>query len=372
MTSLAAIEDINSKSPLLILPNELLKFPNELLLEVASHLERFRDLNALLRTSRFFRMLFHTLLYRRAITANDTVRDGIVSWVLSEYRVASLTHLLDNGLSANHKFEEGEYLLHTVCRLRDNERSVPLARLLIERGADIEAKDATNSSTVLHAAVLDGNREIVALLLAHGADVDAPGPNGDASLLSVLRNRRTDLDVIPVLLAHGADACAHDDLRETPLHVLFDCFESDDLEFAKFLELTKLLLEHGADVNAINFCGRTPLHLISGYTGVDWNADIFMAEFLLENGADVNAISRDGRSPLQQAITNLALGTEYRDRLIALLISHGAEWRIPLQHAISNPSLSTEYKDRLVARLIAAGVDVSASNSANSATNTTN
>jgi hypothetical protein len=81
MGSQVATEDIRRKSPLLTLPNELL-------LEMAAHLERFRDLNCLLRTSRFF----HTILYRRAITAADTVRDDIVSWVPSEYLYSRFTY----------------------------------------------------------------------------------------------------------------------------------------------------------------------------------------------------------------------------------------------------------------------------------------
>jgi ankyrin repeat protein len=448
MTSLAAIEDINSKSPLLTLPNKLLKFPNELLFEVASHLERFRDLNALLRTSRFFRRLFHTLLYRRAITANDTVRDDIVSWVLSEYRVASLTLLLDNGLSANHKFRvDGSDLLRTLCRLDDSARLVPLARLLIERGADIEAKDATYSNTVLHTAVHHNGHEIAALLMAHGAnvnatntsghtplhttdhcdiakllvahgadvnavdthgltplhcaafcdnldiatllleygadvnavsgrgftpleivavdgcgdfatlllvhgaDVEAPGPNGDTPLLMSLRH--STIDVTPVLLAHGANARAHNTLGETSLHVLFDSIVRADLDLAKVLELVKLLLEHGADVNATNFNGWTLLHLLCGDEEIYGEGDLSIVELLLEHGADVNTRANDGPSPLLRAFFNFTRSAEYKERLIALLIAHGVDWRSPLQEVMSNPSLSTKDKDRLIALLIA-------------------
>jgi hypothetical protein len=146
------------------------------LLEVAPHLERFRDLNSLRRTSRFFHTFFGTLLYRRAITANDTARDGIVSWVLSKYRVASLMHLLDSGLSANHKFSDGRDLLHTLCELDDKERS---------RWHDCCSNEALTSKQricfaqrYLHAAVFNGGRGIVALLLEHGADVNAVDIDG--------------------------------------------------------------------------------------------------------------------------------------------------------------------------------------------------
>jgi hypothetical protein len=57
---------------------------------VASHLKSFKDLNSLARTSRFFHMMFNPHLYRRAIAADRIVLDGIVGWVLSGHRLASL------------------------------------------------------------------------------------------------------------------------------------------------------------------------------------------------------------------------------------------------------------------------------------------
>jgi ankyrin repeat protein len=384
MASLAAAEDISRKSPLLALPNELLW-------EVAPHLTRFRDLNSLLRTSRFFHTLFHTLLYRRAITADDTIRDGIVAWVLSKYRVASLAHLLDNGLSANHKFRNGRDLLRALCSLSDKERSVSLARLLLERGAEFESKDDPTSRTVLHDAVLYNNREIAALLLAHGTDIHAVTPcgktplhhaantdncdiatlllahgadvnvadkdgytpihcavsrggcdfiklllahgaavdarclDGDTPLFLALRGCNSV--VIPVLLAHGADVDARDDLGRTPLHLASASFVSDDHQSAK------LLLEYGADVNARDFGGRTPLHWVTEtFIGSFCDDDeLFLAEILVENGADVNVISEDGRSPLQEALSG-STSEDYTDRLVALLIAHGADFSVLNSH----------------------------------------
>jgi hypothetical protein len=52
--------------------------PNELFLEVASHLKSFKDLNSLVRTSRFFHGMFNIQLYRRAVAADRRVLDGIV------------------------------------------------------------------------------------------------------------------------------------------------------------------------------------------------------------------------------------------------------------------------------------------------------
>jgi hypothetical protein len=261
--------------------------PNELLFGVASHLDHFRDLNSLLRTSRFFYTLFNTQLYCRAVDADDTVREEIVNCVLLEQPIASVTPLLNNGLSVHQKLcsrsnSHSEDLLRWICMSYDQERSVELAQLLIERGADIEAKDADASfHTVLYLAIHLENNRLVALLLAHGADATLANQQGwtplhtaclcnegeavkllivhgaivdasnDGTIPLLLAISRGKMDIVPALLAHGADACARENVGATPLHWAFAYADR---------EVAKLLLEHGADVNAIDDVGQTPLH----------------------------------------------------------------------------------------------------------------
>jgi hypothetical protein len=69
-----ATEDIHSS---FTSPAPLMKLPNELFFEVASHLESFKDLNSLLRTNRFFHTLFNSHLYRLAVAAGKSVLEEI-------------------------------------------------------------------------------------------------------------------------------------------------------------------------------------------------------------------------------------------------------------------------------------------------------
>jgi ankyrin repeat protein len=330
----------------------LLGLPNELFFEVGSHLKSFKDLNSLVRTSQFFHGVCNTELYRRAVTADDAVLNAIVGCVLSRYRLASLTLLLDNGLSVNHtgKFDGGqlqEPMLHFLCRLSDQGRSVPLARLLIQRGADTKAGSGTSSGMVLQRALEYGNCPIVALLLehgadvnaaeidglpplhyaskikltdgretpdgrenpdmihfliAHGADIEARSATGDTPL--ILSSRRGNHQVMAALLEHGADAGAHNERGETALGLASSWIES------QHHELAKSLLKHGAIINAPNMSGLTPLHL---------GESPFVAKFLLDNGAEVNAISNDGICPLHWAAAD-----RNGAALVALLLHYGA------------------------------------------------
>jgi ankyrin repeat protein len=291
--------------------------PNELFLEVASHLKSFKDLNSLVRTSGFFHGMFNIQLYRRAVAADDAVLNDIVGWVLSRYRLASLTLLLDNGLSVNRTgrfpryMYEGTMLCFLCSWLDDHERSVPLARLLIQRGADTNAKDV-HSSTVRHVALIYGNCEIAELLLAHGADPNAVGLWGYTPLH--FASWINDARMVNLLIAHGADIEARSVAGDTPLNV--------SSRYGKRLAM-EALLEHGADAGAHNDEGVTPLHCLIQYLWDISSDRLFMARFLLENGADVNAISNDGLSPLQRALNGGCEGNG-----VALLLEHGADVRV--------------------------------------------
>jgi ankyrin repeat protein len=188
---------------------------------------------------RFFHTLLNNHLYRRAVD-----RPALVPWVLSEYRVASLTLLLDNGLSVNQKLGSGN-LLRWICDIGDEKRSVQLVRLLIERGADTKAK-LDGSRTVLHEAVITDNLPITHLLLAHGADANATDEQGMTPLHWACLSSRRDNQVPPVkvLLDHGANINininAGTNHRCSPL---WHAWKSH------MWEMCALLLEHGANTS---------------------------------------------------------------------------------------------------------------------------
>ncbi|HEX8169689.1 MAG TPA: ankyrin repeat domain-containing protein [Thermoanaerobaculia bacterium] len=97
-------------------------------------------------------------------------------------------------------------------------RHPELARLLVERGADVNAP-AENAQRVtpLHAAAAVCDRETMRLLLEHGADVHARQQLGYTPLHGAAS--RGDVEAAKLLLAHGADREARSDDGMTPADV---------------------------------------------------------------------------------------------------------------------------------------------------------
>lgn len=93
---------------------------------------------------------------------------------------------------------------------------VDVARLLIEKGADVNAKDSAGW-TPLYGAVSYGKKEVVSLLITKGADVNARNNGGVTPLhrAAVWGNK----EVAELLISKGADVDAKDNAGNTPLDV---------------------------------------------------------------------------------------------------------------------------------------------------------
>lgn len=136
-------------------------------------------------------------------------------------------------------------------------------RLLLEAGADPN-RPGPNGLSPLDLAVAVEDPRIVALLLKAGASPN-PNPNPQANLPQPDRAaiapaaegpalwqavRRGDRDVVSLLLDHGADANAPTGTGVTMLHEAVRRRDRD---------IVALLVDAGADATARDASGRTPL-----------------------------------------------------------------------------------------------------------------
>ena len=112
-------------------------------------------------------------------------------------------------------------------------------------------------------------------------------------------------DIVEVLLARGADvnAVARNPMKVMPLHAAVA---------HQHTVIADMLLQHGADVNARQQEGFTAL------LEAVQNRQLDMVELLVRHGADVNLGKDDGVSPLAMAMASASLD------IVNLLEAHGA------------------------------------------------
>lgn len=160
--------------------------------------------------------------------------------------------LLGHGVGVNNRNGDGETPLHyAIAHRKSRAEELPVLRLLLSQGADVDAKAANYwDETPLFAAVRGSYTEAVKLLLDNGADATRINTQGD-SLLHLNANT-WDADITTMLLDAGAKAESKDRQGRTALHLA---------AHHNKLEVVKTLLAAGADPYAKDAKGRIPSDL---------------------------------------------------------------------------------------------------------------
>ena len=202
--------------------------------------------------------------------------------------------LVEAGADVNDRNDAGQTVLERALR-SPADRVAGVVRRLLDLGADATAPG------ILWAASRRDHPELVTMLLAAGADVNAPVRNGRQSPLHAAAFDGGP-GVIAALVAGGAVVDAHDDRGITPL--LRAVEEKNPANVAA-------LIEAGADVHARTRDGDTPLHLAAirppkPYARRDDppEPDTLMVMALAAAGADINARNDRGETPLHVATRN--------------------------------------------------------------------
>ena len=177
--------------------------------------------------------------------------------------------------------EPGSSALHLA-------KTAAIASLLLERGADREARNSSGETPLISAA-RRLNTEVCGYLLDKGANPNAKDDHGTAALSTVMekhnavRNRNNVQQIAQLLLSYHADINARDVDGDTPLLVAALGGLTAQVEF---------LLSRGADPNIQGEQGLFPLRL-----AVDWG-DARMAQSLLGHGANRNIRDKEGKTAM--------------------------------------------------------------------------
>lgn len=142
--------------------------------------------------------------------------------------------------------------------------NIAITELLIEKGADIEAKDDDGINALVYAASFN-NEEMVKFLLEKGAD---------ANTVCEIKNEHTDISPTPLMNA----------------------------AYKGNTNIINMLLENGADINYTTDYGMTALMYAASFNQFE------AAKVLLENNADTSITDEYGRTAL-----DLAKSEDYKD-----------------------------------------------------------
>ncbi|HEY2584219.1 MAG TPA: ankyrin repeat domain-containing protein [Tepidisphaeraceae bacterium] len=201
-------------------------------------------------------------------------------------------------------------------------RSPEIVRLLLAHGARIDASSNFGGETALHWACQGSDVSAVRELLKAGADVNATDTHGRTPLARAAEGNQSH--AAEALLAAGADPLAADKERVTPL-ILAAQHAGPPMLGAMLrkqnprgpaaaaagyalgwaiherrLENARALIAWGADPNVADDDGYTPLIASAGMNGSGFT------RLLLDHGANPAARTHDGRTAWDMALANSA------------------------------------------------------------------
>ncbi|MEI6653151.1 MAG: ankyrin repeat domain-containing protein [Verrucomicrobiota bacterium] len=188
--------------------------------------------------------------------------------------------LLDKGADMRAKDREGKGALHWAAAVGN----AGVVELLLSKGAEVDAKDTLFGRIPLHNAAYTADAKTAALLLEKGANITARDSNGCQPIH--LATQAGNVEVLRLLLEKGADVAATESHGGTPLHVAAASAQ---------LEAVRILLEHGAPPAALDQFKNSPLNVAATVGAVE------IVRLLLDHQAPVNVADALGNTPLHNA-----------------------------------------------------------------------
>jgi ankyrin repeat protein len=215
----------------------------------------------------------------------------------------------------------GATALYLACRVQ----SVGVVELLLAKGADVhqtskwrvKKRNACGKSVyeeplkmAIHGAVKDWKcsnnvacQQVLRLLLNAGADIEAKDAHGNTPLLSLFFERSSpDHAAVKGLLQAGANVLAVDKNGESVVH---RCLSN-----SHHVEILKLLFEYGARIDVLGHKRNSALHVALTNFPANSQETPAVINLLLEKGARCDVENEDGSTAVEDAAHNMHCNLE--------------------------------------------------------------
>ena len=186
-------------------------------------------------------------------------------------------------VDVNHKGERG-----TAVNVAAIANHADMVEVLIDAGADIEAKDVSGHNagrSPLHVASQRGNLRVVEVLVKAGAGMCVTDNGGETCLSLAAFNGHTEI-VRTLLCMPEVDVNQSNTRGYTSLHLAVS--RKHYQVFQKRSAVCQVLIDAGADVEAKDDMGFSPLHFACEAEKLE------IVQMLVEAGADVCVVDGNG------------------------------------------------------------------------------
>ncbi len=215
-------------------------------------------------------------------------------WALNTEDIEVVRLVISRGADIDAVLPHGQTSLQEALKTEN----VAIAKLLLSLGANI-TKSGRHGYTAVTWALRWGNIEVLSLMIRKGS-VTEPQELGKIMQWATLHG---EAELVRLLIVRGANPNDMDSRGQPVLHTAITRGKDD---------VAKVLIDYGADLAAQNNVGETPLHFAATYARED------IATLLVNKGARVNALSHHQRTPLIKAIQGGSMP------IVKLLLEKGA------------------------------------------------